>query len=143
MDWNTNGKSWLQWDSLMKKSNHFVILCTGWFTFHQRLRVILQEWVLRYSAAQRENAKSVILSRTKSTVHEPSRWFNADHDRGQILPFSSPLRNHVKRGSVVMSRTMNNYIFVQCIWFFQLSHRTTVIQDLLVRRQFSLVSDKR
>jgi hypothetical protein len=27
--------------------------------------------------------------------------------------------------------------------FFHLSHRTTVIQDLLVRRQFSLVSDKR
>ena len=26
--------------------------------------------------------------------------------------------------------------------FFHLSHRTTVIQDLLVRRQFSLVSDK-
>jgi hypothetical protein len=27
--------------------------------------------------------------------------------------------------------------------FFYLSRRTTVIQDLLVRRQFSLVSDKR
>ena len=27
--------------------------------------------------------------------------------------------------------------------FFHLSRRTTVIQDLLVRRQFSLVSDKR
>jgi hypothetical protein len=27
--------------------------------------------------------------------------------------------------------------------FFHLSHRTSVIQDLLVRRQFSLVSDKR
>jgi hypothetical protein len=26
--------------------------------------------------------------------------------------------------------------------FFHLSHQTTVIQDLLVRRQFSLVSDK-
>jgi hypothetical protein len=29
------------------------------------------------------------------------------------------------------------------LWFFHLSRRTTVIQDLLVRRQFSLVSDKR
>jgi hypothetical protein len=29
------------------------------------------------------------------------------------------------------------------IRFFHLSRRTTVIQDLLVRRQFSLVSDKR
>ena len=29
------------------------------------------------------------------------------------------------------------------ILFFHLSRRTTVIQDLLVRRQFSLVSDKR
>ena len=28
------------------------------------------------------------------------------------------------------------------LWFFHLSRRTTVIQDLLVRRQFSLVSDK-
>jgi hypothetical protein len=27
--------------------------------------------------------------------------------------------------------------------FFHLSHRTTVIQDLLVRRQFSLVQDNR
>jgi len=27
--------------------------------------------------------------------------------------------------------------------FFHLSRRTTIIQDLLVRRQFSLVSDKR
>ena len=27
--------------------------------------------------------------------------------------------------------------------FFHLSHRTTVIQDLLVQRQFSLVSEKR
>ena len=29
------------------------------------------------------------------------------------------------------------------IWLFQLSRRTTVIQDLLVRRQFSLVPDNR
>jgi hypothetical protein len=29
------------------------------------------------------------------------------------------------------------------IWFFHLSRRTTVIQDLLVRRQFSLVPDNR
>jgi hypothetical protein len=29
------------------------------------------------------------------------------------------------------------------LWFFHLSHRTTVIQDLLVRRQFSLVPDNR
>jgi hypothetical protein len=29
------------------------------------------------------------------------------------------------------------------LWFFHLSRRTTIIQDLLVRRQFSLVSDKR
>ena len=29
------------------------------------------------------------------------------------------------------------------LWFFHLSRRTTVIQDLLVQRQFSLVSDKR
>ena len=29
------------------------------------------------------------------------------------------------------------------LWFFHLSRRTTVIQDLLVRRQFSPVSDKR
>jgi hypothetical protein len=29
------------------------------------------------------------------------------------------------------------------IWFFRLSHRTTVIQDLLFRRQFSLVLDNR
>ena len=29
------------------------------------------------------------------------------------------------------------------IWLFHLSRRTTVIQDLLVRRRFSLVSDKR
>ena len=29
------------------------------------------------------------------------------------------------------------------IWFFHLSCRTTVIQDLLVRRQFSLVPDNR
>jgi hypothetical protein len=28
------------------------------------------------------------------------------------------------------------------LWFFHLSRRTTVMQDLLVRRQFSLVSDK-
>ena len=28
------------------------------------------------------------------------------------------------------------------LWFFHLSHRATVIQDLLVRHQFSLVSDK-
>jgi hypothetical protein len=37
--------------------------------------------------------------------------------------------------------------FVRCTGtfgdFFHLSRRTTVIQDLLVRRQFSLVSDKR
>jgi hypothetical protein len=39
--------------------------------------------------------------------------------------------------------------FVRCtgtfgnIWFFHLSCRTTVIQDLLVRRQFSLVPDNR
>ena len=29
------------------------------------------------------------------------------------------------------------------LWFFHLSYRTTVIQDLLVRRQFSLVPDNR
>jgi hypothetical protein len=29
------------------------------------------------------------------------------------------------------------------LWFFHLSRRTTVIQDLLVRRQFSLVPDNR
>ena len=29
------------------------------------------------------------------------------------------------------------------LWFFHLSHRTTVIQDLLVRCQFSLVPDNR
>ena len=29
------------------------------------------------------------------------------------------------------------------IWFFHLSRRTAVIQDLLVRRQFSLVPDNR
>jgi hypothetical protein len=29
------------------------------------------------------------------------------------------------------------------LWFFHLSHRTTEIQDLLVRRQFSLVPDNR
>jgi hypothetical protein len=29
------------------------------------------------------------------------------------------------------------------LWFFHLSRRTTVIQDLLVRRQFSLVPDHR
>ena len=29
------------------------------------------------------------------------------------------------------------------IWFFHLSRRTTVIQDLLVRRQFSLLPDNR
>ena len=29
------------------------------------------------------------------------------------------------------------------IWFFHLSRRTTLIQDLLVRRQFSLVPDNR
>jgi hypothetical protein len=29
------------------------------------------------------------------------------------------------------------------LWFFYLSRRTTVIQDLLVRRQFSLVPDNR
>jgi hypothetical protein len=29
------------------------------------------------------------------------------------------------------------------IWYFHLSRRTTVIQDLLVRRQFSLVPDNR
>jgi hypothetical protein len=29
------------------------------------------------------------------------------------------------------------------LWFSHLSRRTTVIHDLLVRRQFSLVSDKR
>ena len=57
-----------------------------------------------YSAAERENAKSAI----PSTVPRPSRWFNTDHDRGQILSFSSPSRNHVERWSVVMSRTMNN-----------------------------------
>jgi len=56
-----------------------------------------------YSIAQTENAKSVIPSQTKSTVRGQSRWFNADHDRGQILSFSSPSRNHVERGSVVMS----------------------------------------
>jgi hypothetical protein len=29
------------------------------------------------------------------------------------------------------------------IWFFHLYRRTTVIEDLLVRRQFSLLPDKR
>ena len=47
---------------------------------------------------QTENAISAILSRKISTVRGPSRWFNADHDRGQILSFSSPSRNHVDRG---------------------------------------------
>ena len=55
---------------------------------------------MTYSAVQRENAKSAIPSRTKSTVRGLSQWFNADHDRGQILSFSSPLRYHVECGSV-------------------------------------------
>jgi hypothetical protein len=56
-----------------------------------------------YPTVQTENAKSVIPSRTKSTVRGRSRWFNVDHDRGQILSFSSPSRNHIDRGSVVIS----------------------------------------
>ena len=51
-----------------------------------------------YPIVQTENAISAILSRKISTVRGPSRWFNADHDRGQILSFSSPSRNHVDRG---------------------------------------------
>ena len=53
---------------------------------------------IRHTVQQRENAKSAIPSRTKSTVRGRSQWFNADHDRGQILSFSSPSRNHVDRG---------------------------------------------
>jgi hypothetical protein len=42
---------------------------------------------------------------------DSSRWFNADHDRGQILSFSSPSRNHVDRGSVVMSAQWANVLY--------------------------------
>ena len=47
---------------------------------------------IRHTVQQRENAKSAIPSRTKSTVRGRSQWFNADHDRGQILSFSLPSR---------------------------------------------------
>ena len=43
-----------------------------------------------YSTVQRENTKSAISSRKKSTVRRPD-------DRGQILSFSSPSRNHVEQ----------------------------------------------
>jgi hypothetical protein len=48
----------------------------------------------KYPIVQTENAISANLSRKISTVRGPSRWFNADHDRGQILSFSSPSRIH-------------------------------------------------
>ena len=80
----------------------------------ERWRFQLLSLIFSCCAAQRENAKSAIPSRTKSTVPGLLRWFNTDHDRGQILSFSSPSWNCVERGSAVMSHTMNNYIFVQC-----------------------------
>ena len=58
------------------------VLCIYWTT---------STWTT-YPIVQTENAISAILSRKISTVRGPSRWFNADHDRGQILSFSSPSR---------------------------------------------------
>ena len=80
-------------------------------TLYKRLLYYSETYLNQtYPIVQTENAKSTILSRTKSTVRGPSRWFNVDHDRGQILSFSSPSRNHVDRGS--MSKcTLLTYVY--------------------------------